>query len=426
MSEPVDRERPRVNVAPSSEPVADGEPLPPAQAAFARLEAEHAQLKAEHAQLKAQFLQAQKMEAVGRLASGVAHDFKNVLTLIAGYADLLLKQSEAAAIRDPLGEIRSACQRAIVLAEQLLSYSRREAAAQAPLSLNTILADAGRMLQRMLPANVDFSIRQAPGLGLVVANAGQMHQVLMNLVVNARDAMPSGGRLTVDAQNRDVAPDDPDVAAGARPGPHVVLTVADTGVGMDAATRLRAVEPFFTTKEGKVGTGLGLSTVHAIVTDCRGRVVIESAPGVGTTIRVYLPRVEAADAAGVVPPGSRSDAVPRARRILVVDEDASVRRLLVDLLSGAGYDVNAVGGIPGDIDALAPHDLAVVDLVTLDRSGVATPPFGHGKPSRVLGMSSAAADGGPSTRGPKVGVTLAKPIAPRQLLRAVRDMLEAD
>jgi two-component system, cell cycle sensor histidine kinase and response regulator CckA len=398
-----------------SEPGAGGEALRQAQARLACLEAEHAQLKA-------QFLQAQKMEAVGRLASGVAHDFRNVLTLIAGYADLLLRDANAGSTREPLVEIRSACQRAIVLAEQLLSVSRKEAAAQSPLSLNTILADAGRMLERMLPSNVELAIRQSPGLGLVLANAGQMHQVVLNLVVNARDAMPSGGRLVIEVRNIDVADGSPEAASGARPGPHVLLTVSDTGVGMDEETRLRALEPFFTTKEGKVGTGLGLSTVHAIVTDCRGRVVIDSARGAGTTVRLYLPRLEAASDAS----HEASDAPPRPRRILVVDEDALVRRLLIDLLSGAGYEVEAVAG-PLEVAAAVACDLALVDLVTLERLGVmAWPTSAGGRPPKVVAMGGAAGRGGASKAGLDIEVTLAKPIAPRQLLRAVRDTLEAD
>jgi signal transduction histidine kinase len=410
-------ERRRATDAPAAESVCVAEQLRQAQASLARLESEHAQLKAE-------FLQAQKMEAVGRLASGVAHDFKNVLTLIAGYADLLFQQADTPGAREPLAEIRSACRRAIGLAEQLLSYSRREAAQQSPISLNTILADAGRMLHRMLPAHVDLAIRDDPELGLVMANAGQMHQVLLNLVVNARDAMPSGGRLAVEVRNVDVEPGSPDAKAGAPPGPHVLMSVADNGVGMTDETRARALEPFFTTKEGRTGTGLGLSTVHAIITDCHGRLVIDSAPGVGTTVRIYLPRLEAlpGDGAGARAPGP---AAARLSRVLVVDADESVRRLLSDLFTSAGFEVSAVAGV-GAAAALQPHDVAVVDLGTLEEDGAAPPLLPGVPPSRIVGMSGASRQPAAIAARVKIGVTVAKPVAPRQLLRAVRDMLEAD
>jgi two-component system, cell cycle sensor histidine kinase and response regulator CckA len=381
--------------------------------------------------LKAEFLQAQKMEVVGRLATGVAHDFKNVLTLIGGYADLLLKQVDPPALREPLVEIRSACQRAIGLAEQLLSYSRKEAAEQSAISLNAVLDDAGKMLRRMLPENVDLTIRQAPGLGLVMANAGQMHQVLLNLVVNARDAMASGGRLVVEVRNEDVAPGTAAAVAGARPGPNVLLTVADTGCGMDDETRRRAIEPFFTTKAGGTGTGLGLSTVHSIVTDWRGRLVLDSAPGAGTTVRIYLPRVETQASDGQQSPSAPAGAASgrRAWRILVVDEDEAVRRLLVDLLAGAGYEVHAAGAASESAVSTAggaAPDLAVVDLATLERSGNPRLPEVEGRPLKVIGMSSVGWQPGGSSNALGIGTTVAKPIAPRQLLRAVRDMLEAD
>jgi signal transduction histidine kinase len=297
-----------------------------------RAESELAAALAENARLKAEFLQAQKMEAVGRLASGVAHDFKNVLTLIAGYADQLLARAATRDVRDPLAEIAAACKRAITLAEQLLSYSRRDAAHRAPVSLNTILADAGRMLRRMLPANVDLVIRQAPSLGLVLANAGHMHQVLLNLVVNARDAMPSGGRLVVEVSDVEVGGGAGSAPADVTPGPYVRLSVSDNGVGMDDETRRRALEPFFTTKDGRVGTGLGLSTVDNIVREAGGWIALESARGAGTTVFVYLPRLgtAAGTRSGSLPAGESAAPPPR---VLVIDDDEAVRKLMLDLLA---------------------------------------------------------------------------------------------
>jgi signal transduction histidine kinase len=424
---PADADRRRETDAPAGAVRLDEE-LRQAQADLARALAENAHLKAE-------FLQAQKMEVVGRLASGVAHDFKNVLTLIAGYADLLIKRAEAGETREPLLEIRSACQRAIGLAEQLLTYGRKEAARQSPISFNTILSDSGRMLRRMLPADVDLTIRQDPGLGLVLANAGQMYQVLLNLVVNARDAMPSGGRLVIEVGNVDVAAGSAEAAAGARAGRHVRLSVVDSGVGMDDETRRRALEPFFTTKEGKTGTGLGLSTVHAIVTECRGHIVLESAPGAGTKVLVYLPRVDAdADAsegdAGLAGPGEPQATAQRPRRILVVDDDESVRRLLVDLLGGAGYAITATAdptehAVPAGEEEV--FDLAVVDLATLEQAAGSTSSLVQGRRLKTVGLSGGAPwHPAASMSRFEVGATVTKPIVPRQLLRAVRDMLEAN
>jgi two-component system cell cycle sensor histidine kinase/response regulator CckA len=281
----------------------------------------------------------------------------------------------------------------------------------------------------MLPANVDLTVRHDPALGLVRANAGQMHQVLLNLVVNARDAMPSGGSLVIEVRNADVEAGSPEANAGAREGAHVLLSVSDTGVGMDDDTRQRALEPFFTTKEG-TGTGLGLSTVHSIVTECRGRILLESVCGVGTTVRVYLPRLDA-DAGGDARIGLAPSALALlpARRILVVDEDEAVRQLLLDLLTGAGYIVRAAEdaselGVPGEGESA--YDLAVVDLATLERAGASMNSLAR-VPPKIVGLSSIA--GGATAAFANrlnIGATVAKPIGPRRLLRAVRDVLEAD
>jgi two-component system, cell cycle sensor histidine kinase and response regulator CckA len=387
------------------------------QAAELRLQ----ELQAENEHLKAQFLQAQKMEAVARLASGVAHDFKNVLTLIAGYSDLLLKRVDAEETREPVIEIREACQRAIVLAQQLLAFSRKEAPDQSPISLNTILADAATFVRRLLGEQIDLSIQQDPALGRVMANAGQMHQVLLNLVVNARDAMPAGGHLAIVVRNVDVAPGSPEEAAGARPGPHVLLSVADSGIGMDEATRRRALEPFFTTKAAKSGTGLGLSTVHSIVTECSGRVVIESTPGHGTSVLVYLPRLEER------PDVQAERGIPHTRTVLVVDEDEGMRKLLTDLLTRAGYEVRTDAGTADAAD-LPACDLAIVDIATLQRAGESGGALLERCPAaKTIALSGAV--GGPAVGSAarfEFGATIGKPIAPRQLLRAVRDMLEAD
>ena len=383
---------------------------------------------AENEHLKAQFLQAQKMETVGRLASGVAHDFKNVLTLIAGYAEHLLNQADDPRVREPLLEIRAACQRAVGLTQQLLSVGRKEAVDQEPLSLNTILDDAGTMLRRMIGERIDLVIEPDPAPGLVMANAGQLHHLLLNLVVNARDAMPDGGRLSVSVRNADVAPGSPEAAAGAPPGRHVVLSVSDTGIGMDEETRHRALEPFFTTKARKMGTGLGLSMVHSIAMESSGRVVIESERGVGTAVSIYLPRLEERQEDERSPEARPFEAAPSRprRRILVVDQDEAVRALLRDMLAVAGYDVEAVRSVAGDGAFAVNHDLAVVDLATLEEGDPGGLTLLGRSRAKILGISGAApARASAEARFP-VAATIGKPIVPRQLLRVVRDLLEAD
>jgi two-component system, cell cycle sensor histidine kinase and response regulator CckA len=391
------------------------------------------QSQADYDRLKAEFLQAQKMEAIGRMASGVTHDFKNVLTLIAGYSHLLLDRVDAPDLREAVVEIQGACQRAIGLAQQLLSFSRKEAGDRAPLSLATVLADNAKMVHRMLGASIDVTIRSEPSLGLVMASAGQMHQVILNLVVNARDAMPGGGRVVIDARNVDVAAGSPEARGGAPVGAFVLLSVADTGTGMDETTRLHALEPFFTTKEARTGTGLGLSTVHSVVTDCQGRIILDSVPGGGTTVMIYLPRLAREDAP-VATPGAgdnRSSPPSRLRRIALLDEDEGVRRLLTDLLVSAGYEAFAAqaDGRGGDGRTPSPCDLVIADLTTLGRSGEpALRALRETSPSvKIIGLAgSSGSRGGSSSNELGVGVTIAKPIVPRQLLRAVRDALEAD
>lgn len=389
--------------------------------------------RSDYDRLRAEFLQAQKMETVGRMASGVAHDFKNVLTLIAGYSNLLLKRVDTPDLREPVVEIQAACQRAIGLAQQLLAFSRKEAADHVALSLGGVLSDGAKMLRRMLGASVDLSIRSDPGLGLVMANAGQMHQVILNLVVNARDAMPNGGRLVIDARNVDVQAGSQEARGGAPVGASVLLSVADTGIGMDEATRARALEPFFTTKEAKTGTGLGLSTVHSVVTECRGRIILDSAPARGTTVRIYLPRLTEAPRPAGEPPARQDDASPssRLRRVAILDEDQSIQRLLADVLASAGYEAIAVPAGEGGFDsrAAAHCDLAIVDLATLERNrGRALLALRERCPGvKIIGLASSTGSlAGSLVHELGVGVTIAKPIVPRQLLRAVRDALEAD
>jgi PAS domain S-box-containing protein len=320
----------------------------------------------ERVRLEGQLRQAQKMEAVGRLAGGVAHDFNNLLTAINGYGELVLVAlGKGHPARELVGEMTRAGERAARLTQQLLAFSRRQVIAPEVLDLNALVADLGRLLRRTIGEDVELATELQPGLGGVLADRGQLEQVALNLAVNARDAMPKGGRLTV--RTRDAA--DP---AGLPPGRYVVLEVSDTGCGMTEEVRAHVFEPFFTTKEVGKGTGLGLATVYGVVTQAGGRVEVDSAPGRGATFRVVLPRA-AGDArpAGRRPPAA---AAPRgAETVLLAEDEDAVRSLARHVLAGHGYAVlEAADGVQA-LHLAGRHggaiDLLVTDVVMPDLGG---------------------------------------------------------
>ena len=293
----------------------------------------------EGASLKEQLQVAQKMEAVGRLAGGVAHDFNNLLAVILSYADFAGQSlREGDPLRGDIEEIRKAGQRAASLTRQLLAFSRKQVLDPKVLELNRVAADLEKMLRRLIGEDIDLLQVLAPDLGLVKADSGQIEQVIMNLVVNARDAMPSGGKLTIETANVEL---DEEYAArhvGVKPGSYVLLAVSDTGCGMDAATRQRLFEPFFTTKEKGKGTGLGLSTVYGIVKQSGGNVCVYSEPGKGTTFKTYLPRVLEEQAPMVTTRTQERPAVGT-ETILVVEDEEAVRNLTARILRAAGFKV---------------------------------------------------------------------------------------
>jgi PAS domain S-box-containing protein len=289
----------------------------------------------EHKALEAQFRQAQKLESIGKLAGGVAHDFNNLLTVIGGYAAVLLEKRDPA---DPayigLAEIRKAAEKGAGLTNQLLAFSRRQVLRPQVLNLNALIAEDERMLRRLIGADIELVTNLDGALGLVRADAGNIHQVLLNLSVNARDAMPKGGKLIIATSNVDM---DGISVPGTPPGEYVQLTVTDTGSGMTEEVRSHLFEPFFTTKEQGKGTGLGLSTVYGIVRQSGGHISVESAPGKGASFRILLPRIQAA-APGVE---QASEAVLKGgtETILLVEDCAEVRSLAAKILRDLGYTV---------------------------------------------------------------------------------------
>jgi len=289
--------------------------------------------------LEEQFRRAQRLEAVGRLAGGVAHDFNNILTAITGYTELLLSDfGTDDPRRGDLQEIQAAAQRAASLTRQLLAFSRKQVLQARVLDLNEVVQAIEKMLRRLIGEDVSLEFRPAAGLGPVRADPGQLEQVILNLAVNARDAMPAGGRLTIETSNVELDASDTGGHAGVTPGPYVTLAVSDTGTGMSAETLSHIFEPFFTTKEQGKGTGLGLATVHGIVAQSGGHITVHSEPDRGATFKVYLPRV---DHVGEAPATVRE--APRAtvgrETVLVAEDDRAVREVVAATLGQRGYRV---------------------------------------------------------------------------------------
>jgi PAS domain S-box-containing protein len=289
--------------------------------------------------LEQQLRQSQKMEAIGRLAGGIAHDFNNLLMVISGYSEFLLDRlGPEPALRGPAQEIASAAVRATSLTRQLLAFSRKQMLAPKLLDLNGVVRENLKMLTRVIGEDIDLVMVPAADLGAVRADVGQVEQVIMNLAVNARDAMPSGGKLTIETSNVSLDEDYARFHAPLNPGNYVMLAISDTGAGMDSETQSRIFEPFFTTK-GPKGTGLGLSTVYGIVKQSGGYIWVYSEPGKGTTFKIYLPRVlEAASPAQVAAPVESISAAGTETILLVEDED-NLRYLARQYLEKQGYQV---------------------------------------------------------------------------------------
>jgi nitrogen-specific signal transduction histidine kinase/CheY-like chemotaxis protein len=317
----------------------------------------------ERRQLEEQFRQSQKMDAFGQLAGGVAHDFNNLLTIINGYSDLLLDSLPPGdPNRELLSEIHKAGERSAGLTRQLLAFSRQQILAPRVLDLNEVVADMDRMLRRLIGEDVELRTVPAAELDSVRADPGQLEQVIVNLVVNARDAMPKGGQLTIETANSTIDESSTVAHAVVPPGSYVLLMVSDTGVGMDAETQARIFEPFFTTKERGKGTGLGLATVYGIVKQSGGYILVYSELAHGTTFKVYLPRVAAPADPVIAAAAKPSGSLQGSETILVTEDQEEVRNLIRRMLQMRGYNLLVAASgqeallladtRPGEIDLL--------------------------------------------------------------------------
>jgi PAS domain S-box-containing protein len=402
----------------------------PAALVFLRDITERKQTELENHRLEEQLLQAQKMESLGRLAGGVAHDFNNHLTVIAGYCDMLLGRLEPDdAMREEVEEIRAAGGRAGTLTQQLLAFSRKQIAERKPVNLNDVVAENGKMLRRLIGEQVEIATVLNPALGLVVADRGQMSQILMNLSINARDAMPSGGRIDIETANADVDRNSALLHKDAVPGSYVLLSVSDTGVGMSPETLQHVFEPFFTTKGMGIGTGLGLSTVYGIVRQSGGWIQVDSRPGAGSQFRIYLPRVGGVAA---VPehPTPPVEIRGGAETVLVAEDQPEVRRLALRILRSNGYELLEASNGPQALELSRGHagaiDLLVTDVVMPGMTGreLATRLLESRPRMKVLYVSGYTADeiGREGVLDAAVAY-LPKPFTPAQLSMKVREVL---
>ena len=316
--------------------------------------------------LEQQLRQSQKMEAVGRLAGGIAHDFNNLLMVISGYSEFLLERLGAEpSLRSPAQEIASAAERASSLTRQLLAFSRKQMLAPRIVSLNDIATENLKMLTRMIGEDIDLVLAPGQNLWSVRADAGQIEQVIMNLAVNARDAMPSGGRLTIETSNVTIDEEDARLKAPLRPGDYVMVAISDTGAGMDLETQSHIFEPFFTTK-GPKGTGLGLSTVYGIIKQSGGYIWVNSEIGRGTTFKIYLPRVASTGETAPLPISRSIQKVePGTETILLVEDEANLRYLARQYLEKQGYKVIEAADGAVAMQIAVAHE-AVIHLLLTD------------------------------------------------------------
>ncbi len=386
----------------------------------------------ERKELEQQFRQAQKMEAVGRLAGGVAHDFNNLLTIINGYSQLLLEKLDPGSpLSAQVSEIKKSGERAAELTQQLLAFSRRQVLTPQVLDLNQVVKDTDKMLRRLIGEDIECQTLLHPQLWRVRADPGQMAQIIMNLGVNARDAMPQGGTLTIETSNMEVSEAFLSAHAEILPGRYVVLAVRDTGMGMDHETQTHIFEPFFTTKEQGKGTGLGLATIYGIVKQSGGYIWLYSEPGRGATFKIYLPCVEG-EVQIEAPSGERRKTYQGTETILLVEDDASVRHLVENVLKSQGYNILAAADPEEATKVSSAHektiDLLLTDLVMPKWNGrQLAEHLTFSRPTmKVMFMSGYTGDAVLRHGVLNTGAAfLQKPFTPQALIRKVRGVLDA-
>jgi signal transduction histidine kinase len=391
-----------------------------------------ARMRRDRIGLEEQFRQAQKMEAVGRLAGGVAHDFNNLLTVITGYSDLLLASRDLKETqRGALEEIRRSAERGGALTHQLLAFSRRQPMQARVLKIDDLIIDMEKMLRRLIGEDVEL-VTIANSADTVFADPGRLEQVVMNLVVNARDAMPHGGHLTIETATVRLENGLAARQLGVPPGRYVTIAITDTGIGMDKDTQSHLFEPFFTTKNPGRGTGLGLATVYGIIRQSGGAIGVSSEPGKGTSVRIYLPRSRQKVEPPVVERPPVLVPLTGGETILLVEDEARVRKLIKDVLSGRGYTVLEATRGEEAVRLCKAHcgtiDLAVVDVVMPEMNGPdlirqITPICPR---IRVLYISGYTDEAIVHHGIPESGASfLQKPFVPDQLARKVREVLDA-
>jgi len=378
-----------------------------------------------------QLRQAVKMEAIGRLAGGIAHDFNNMMAIVRGYADLLSKSVSDDQQREDVGKIRTAADRAAGLTKQLLAFSRRQVVKPRTIQLNDVILGMDSMLRRVIGEDVDLATVAAKRLWPVTADPSQLEQVILNLVVNAREAMPNGGKLTIRTSNATLGASQAARLPEVAPGQYVVLSVSDTGVGMTDEVKAHVFEPFFTTKEVGEGTGLGLATCYGIVKQNEGHVEVESEPGKGTTFRFYLPRSHEPAEKIEQEAGPTPDRLSKGgETVLVAEDEEPVRQLIVRVLREAGYTVletaNAREALPLGEHYEGPIHLLVTDVIMPGTGGsdLAARLTEKRPEMKVLHISGHAGQTAPGQGlGAGNGVFLAKPFSPGELTRGVRRAL---
>ncbi|MEZ0313865.1 MAG: ATP-binding protein [Myxococcota bacterium] len=375
----------------------------------------------EREQLQIKLAQAQRLQALGTLAGGVAHDFNNMLTVILSYAELVGRELQGGPLADDLREIHRAATRASEMTGRLLAFSRQQVLEPKVLHLNEVLAGMNRMLTGLLRADVDLAVMADANLSNVSADPTQVEQVIMNLVVNARDAMPEGGKVTIETKDVMVDGECAHRHLAVPAGRYAMLTVSDTGIGMDSATQARIFEPFFTTKGAGKGTGLGLATVFGIVNQSGGHIRLDSAPGRGATFTIYLPAVDA-EADDVGEPVTDDAPLSGNETVLLVEADDQVRGVTKGILRGSGYTVLEASRA-GEAMLIIQQHIATIDLLL---TGVVIPrQLRQLRPAmKVLFMSGSLDDGSQQGMRDSDAHYLRKPITPKALRGKIREVLE--